>query len=46
MRDLGQAGPPPQPTLPAVRRRLAAVLERLVRPCPLCHKPVAYHMRQ
>ncbi len=35
-------GPPPQPTLPAIRQ---AILDRMARPpptqCPHCHKPLA-----
>lgn len=41
-----RAGPPPQPTLPAVRRALLAALTPPVRlRCPACRAHVTYHPR-
>src|SRR5215212_4381330 len=41
---IGATGPPPQPTLPAVRRTLLAQLAGVVRlRCPKCRQPILLH---
>ncbi len=38
-------GPPPQPSLPAIRRRILAALTRILLRCPHCRQRFAHHLR-
>jgi hypothetical protein len=40
-----EAGPPPRPSLPAVRRRILAVLTRVTLRCPHCRRRFEHHLR-
>ena len=39
------AGPPPQPSLPAIRRHILAALTRVLLRCPHCRRRFAHHLR-
>ena len=39
------AGPPPRPSLPAIRRRILAALTRLLLRCPHCRQRFVHHAR-
>jgi SRSO17 transposase len=39
------AGPPPRPSLPAVRRRILAALTRTLLRCPHCRRRFEHHLR-
>jgi SRSO17 transposase len=40
-----EAGPPPRPSLPAVRRRIVAALTRVLLRCPHCRARFEHHLR-
>jgi hypothetical protein len=40
-----EPGPPPRPSLPAVRRRIAAALTRTLLSCPHCRQRFEHHLR-
>ena len=40
-----EPGPPPRPSLPAVRRRIVAALTRVLLRCPHCRQRFEHHLR-
>jgi SRSO17 transposase len=40
-----EAGPPPQPSLPAIRRHILAALTRILLRCPHCRQRFDHHLR-
>jgi hypothetical protein len=40
-----EPGPPPRPSLPAVRRRIVATLPRVLLRCPHCRQRFGHHLR-
>ena len=40
-----EPGPPPSPSLPAIRRRIVAVLTRVLLRCPHCRQRFEHHLR-
>jgi hypothetical protein len=40
-----RAGPPPQPSLPEMRRRILAALGRVLLRCPHCRQRFAHHLQ-
>lgn len=38
-------GPPPQPSLPEIRRRIVAELTRVQMRCPHCQQRLGHHLR-
>jgi SRSO17 transposase len=40
-----EPGPPPRPSLPAVRRRILAALTRVLLRCPHCRQRFDHHLR-